>query len=438
MNKSINRRGFLKSSAMGVLGSGLIGSAPLFSQEEKQTPGFPKIKGYHTLGRTGFKASDIGIGTSRGDSITVIKALLDAGVNYIDTAELYGRGVSETNIGQAIKGRDRKSIFISTKLELAPDETKEQYLSRFYKCLERLQSDYFDCLMLHGITEATVKSEVFHQVAQQLKSEGKIRFIGASNHGSRRGVEGQESPMERALLAAVKDGRFDVLLLVYNFLQNKPGEKILAACKEKNIGTTIMKSNPIWRYYGMKEQIEKTRQEGKDIDAHTQESFEQMKRVAAECESFIKENNLQNPVEVRNAALRYVLNNPDAHVLNLAFNTFEDIDNLLPLSGSRLDQKDQKILAAFQEGLGNLYCRHACGICESSCPSHVPVNTIMRYNHYFAAHGGEKYAMEKYARLESIKADKCQTCPGYCQSACPYKVPIHPLLVMAHRQLSLA
>ena len=84
----------------------------------------------------------------------------------------------------------------------------------------------------------------------------------------------------------------------------------------------------------------------------------------------------------------------------------------------------EPILAAYKEECGELYCRHACGICESSCPHHVPVNTIMRYNHYFEAQGSEKFAMEKYAQLETSKADHCRNCAGWCQTSCPYGVPI--------------
>jgi len=67
----------------------------------------------------------------------------------------------------------------------------------------------------------------------------------------------------------------------------------------------------------------------------------------------------------------------------------------------------------------------------------VPVNTIMRYHHYFEAPGGERFAMEKYAGLEGGGADLCVTCAGWCENACPYGVPIQGLLNMAHARLSL-
>ena len=67
----------------------------------------------------------------------------------------------------------------------------------------------------------------------------------------------------------------------------------------------------------------------------------------------------------------------------------------------------------------------------------IPVNTIMRYDHYFVAQGREKHAMAKYAALKSKKADRCQDCAGYCESTCPYGVPVRALLATAHSTLTM-
>jgi predicted aldo/keto reductase-like oxidoreductase len=114
------------------------------------------------------------------------------------------------------------------------------------------------------------------------------------------------------------------------------------------------------------------------------------------------------------------------------------MEQVLSLSGSKLSAWDKEKLAAYKEGCGELYCRHACGVCEPHCPHGVPVNTIMRYNHYFMAQGREKEAMVKYARIPGARADVCSQCSGYCEAACPYNVPIQGMLLLAHNQLSLA
>ena len=116
---------------------------------------------------------------------------------------------------------------------------------------------------------------------------------------------------------------------------------------------------------------------------------------------------------------------------------YDQVKEFLELSGSRLTDRDKQILTAYSQNLGNLYCRHACGLCEHYCPYGVPVNTIMRYDHYFEAQGREKYAMQKYSDLHTAKADQCQTCVGRCEAACPYGVPIQGLLLLAHMNLTV-
>jgi predicted aldo/keto reductase-like oxidoreductase len=243
--------------------------------------------------------------------------------------------------------------------------------------------------------------------------------------------------MEKVLMAAVEDGRFDVLLIVYNFLQKEEGEKVIEAAANKNIATTIMKSDPLGRYFEMKERAEQMKKDGETMDERMQRYMTRMEETAKQAESFLKEHNLKDPAEIKIAALKFVLENPKVNTLNLAFRNFDDVHKYLKLSGTGLGQKEKSMLAAFEKRCGQLYCRHACGICDSSCPQHVPVNTIMRYSHYFDAHGSEKFAMAKYAELETSKADQCQDCGGFCERSCPYGVPIQGLLNLAHDQLTL-
>ncbi len=434
--KGMDRRDFIRASAIGLAGAGTMFSPGAVRAGQEAPPVTAKIKAYRTLGRTGFMASDIGIGTSQTFSTPVLSAALDAGVNYFDTSEGYGRGQAERSIGEAIKGRDRKSLFITTKIRVDEGAGTEQVAEKVGQCLERLQTDYLDCVMLSSPpTAASVKNETYHKGMEELKKQAKVRFTGVASHGSRQ--PGQGDPMEDVLLAAVEDGRFDVILVVYNFLQREAGDKVLEAAAKKNVAATIMKSNPLGRYYSTRERIEQLKAEGKEIDERLRKSMEQMEETARQAESFIKGRGLTTPAEIKAAALKFVLADPRAHTLTLAFNTFDDVQNYVSLSGSGLAAADKGLLAAYEKECGSLYCRHACGLCEPSCPHGVPVNTIMRYNHYFEAQGSERYAMEKYAALDAAHADLCRNCPGFCEKACPHGVPVRPLLVMAHRQLCL-
>jgi predicted aldo/keto reductase-like oxidoreductase len=116
---------------------------------------------------------------------------------------------------------------------------------------------------------------------------------------------------------------------------------------------------------------------------------------------------------------------------------YEDLDFYSALSGERLAATDLRMLTDYTDIFGEFYCRHACGKCEAHCPHGVPVNTIMRYQHYFCAQRREKYAMEKYASLPAGMAGLCSDCSGYCTQACPHQVPIQGLLMMAHQNLVL-
>lgn len=435
--RGINRRSFIKTSAAGMVGAGLIGQTPLGSDDTETKGKTARIKEYRTLGRTGFKVSDIGCGGL--PPVAVLQALLDSGLNYIDTAEGYGRGEAERNVGQAIQGRDRKSLFITTKLGLPRGKnkaSKQDFINRFNKCLERLKTDYVDCLMIHGpSTVEQLKNEAFHAAFKQLKGAGKARFCGLSNHGGH--YSDVKESMEKVLLAAAEDGRFDVFLMVYNFLQREQGENVFKACKEKNIGVTLMKTNPVGKYYLMDERVKKMKEEGRKIPDFYNNYVARLKGYVDQSADFIKRYNLTNPAAVKAAAMKFVLSNPQVHAANYAFKTFEDIDEIIQLSGGRLSQTDTRTLALFEEGCSGLYCRHACGLCESYCPQRVPVNTIMRYNHYFDAQGREKEAIQLYAKLSDKQADTCEQCTGSCEKACPYGVPIQGLLVQAHQNLSL-
>jgi ferredoxin len=106
------------------------------------------------------------------------------------------------------------------------------------------------------------------------------------------------------------------------------------------------------------------------------------------------------------------------------------------LSGTRLGAAEARRLGAYRSGCGELYCRHACGLCEPSCPNGVPVNTIARYLQYSAGQRREREAMELYAALPGARAEACRDCTAPCERACPYGVPVQGLLLLADRQLS--
>jgi predicted aldo/keto reductase-like oxidoreductase len=436
------RRNFLKATTLGLFGAGIAAKDGWARKKESIRPSHQeaqekpevKIKDYRLLGRTGFKVSDLATGYIQDEGI--MGTMLDAGVNYIDTGESYPG--SHQMIGKVIKGRDRKSIFITSKMLMEGETSKEGLIKRTQKILQDLDTEYVDCMMLHcPETVEALQHEGFHAAMKELKTNGRIHYVGVSNHGSF-WFRDPEQTMDKILLAAAEDGRFDVFLFAYNFLKMDQSEKVLEVCKEKKIGTTLMKTTPVFNYYKVKSSVEKTEKEGKEVHPLYKEGLIRFKRNLDKAEQFIKKHNLQNPDEIRAAAIKFALSNPNVNAVCCSIRTYDELNRILSLSGTKLDDADKAILATYKKGCGELYCRHACGVCEPNCPKGVPVNTIMRYNHYFVAQGREKEAMEKYNKIPGTKADVCSTCSGYCERACPHNIPIQGMLLLAHEQLSLA
>jgi predicted aldo/keto reductase-like oxidoreductase len=425
---------------MAALGGGVVAGQPVSGMVRKQQGSDIKILEYRTLGRTGFDVSDIGFGTGNLNNANVMQVALDMGINYIDTAEHYVNGQAERSVGEALKGRDRSKIFITTKLNLQfGGSTRAELRNRFFQCLERLQTDYADCLMIHAVPGVEqITHEAFHSTFQELKAEGKVRFLGLSNHGREQSWWGRmDVPMEDIIGAAAEDGRFDVALFVYNFLQKEQGEKIIEMCRSRDMGVTLMKTDPINLYAGIRENISQTEQSGRQVSEARKRLAQEYESFVAQADEFMQRYGIRSETDARAGATKYVLNNPDVHTVCATVNTFDVLEAFVALSGQKLSADEDSLLNGYEDMLGQYYCRHACGICEPSCPYQVPVNTIMRYNHYYEAQGREKQAMQKFANLMETSVDHCVDCQGHCESACPYNVPVRSLLANAFHNLTL-
>ena len=437
-NHKLNRRNFLRNTSLGFLGAGLLGKTGFANSIQDQENELPKIKEYRTLGRTGFKISDISCGIFSNES--VLKTLLKSGVNYIDTSELYGGGNQERIIGKCIKDYDRKKIFLTTKVFSRPEfKSREDVLNRVRKSLERLQTDYIDCLMIHEATDSKiVKNEFFHSAMDQLKAEGKVKYVGVSCHGHNWREDIPTETMEQILGTAINDGRFDAVLLVYNIINQSEGSRILTLCKKKDIGAIVMKSNPLANLNFGKAYIEQMEKDSIPIPKWMIDMENKLIKYSDQLKNYVKDHKLKSEDELlRDISIPFVLENPIVSTVLYTFTNFNDVESVIPLSGKKLTAQGKTILDQYVKNYGILNCHIGCGICESECPHNVPVNTIMRYNYYFANKQQEKYAMQKYQELPGGKPDLCLNCEGYCEQACPYGVLTRPLLAIAHHNLSI-
>jgi len=421
-------------AGVGIAGSGTIYGSDKNEPQQQQ----PKIREYRILGRTGFRVSDIGCGAMGITNENVLKAIISGGINFIDTAEAYAKGNNERLIGRVIKDFPRESLFINTKIAVTEKDTIESLITRVKKSLERLDAGYIDGLMLWNTSAAReTDNKVFHSAVRQMKKKGIVRFSGVTCHGANFIGEPPET-MEQVISHAVESGRFDAVMFVYNYVQQDMGAKILALCAKHNVGATLMKTDPFGgAYLNVTDAVRKYRDENKPVPENIQNVYDKIMKKQENAMPFLQSHGITDINSRKEAAIGFALNNPAVSSVLITFSNFTEVNDYIKLSGTRLNDKIISFVNSMRDTYGPLYCRHACGICESKCPSGVPVNTIMRYNHYFTAQSREKYAIKQYHELSGTNAEKCSACKGFCESACPYGVPVQALLANAHRNLSL-
>lgn len=438
----MSRRAFLATGGAAAAASGL--SLPVRAEDSGERP---KIVSFRTLGRTGFHVSDVSMGGAA-DQANVFRYAYDHGVNYFDAAESYNNGATEKALGEALQHMDRSKVFITTKLHFEASETEEGILDRFTKCQERLRTDMVDALFIHSARDVGILDHGgFHGAVKRLKQDGRLRFTGVSCHGPR-GQEGDS--MAKILTTAAADGRFDLMLLVYNFMNSDEGEQVLAACKEHGVGTTAMKTAPgtveadpydpenpskEWAEY-----IERRMQRGdsrEQVEKRIRDWIAEQEETYREAAPFMEEHGISTRNDLHIAAVKWALSNPGLHTACIGFEDFDAIDRLIPVSGTQLTRRESRALDHYRLARSSSYCRHGCTACVAACPEAVPVSTVMRYAYYFTEQGREKLAMTKYLRLTGGGSSPCTACSGHCVGACPHGVNIQSNLLRAHGLLTL-
>lgn len=387
----LKRRNFITALASGVLGLGMPrrvkagqgGTLP--GQNELPAP---RIKKYNPLGKTGLKVSDVSCGAISLFESNVLRYAYDCGVNYFDTAESYLRMKGEAYVGRALK-EVRDKVIITTKhgYDFRQKIEKASVIKRMEESLKRLQSDYVDIAMVHGLNDLSpvLNNQEIMSAYEQLRKDGKVRFTGFSTHNA------------KITLKQALDSDFaQVVLFIYNHMEGKEIEPLVKAVREKGIGTVAMKI------------------------------------FAGGMQGNLK--GLISPeVSYPQAAIRWVLSNPDIDACIPTLSSYSHVEEYVAASGRPLDRAALGMIARYQQLTHNLYCRVSCSDCLAACPNNVAVNDVLRYAMYFEHYGLEKEAMMYYAGMElAHKPLGCASCPGYCESACPYGLKVRARLMHAH------
>ena len=205
---------------------------------------------YRTFGKLGWTVSEIGIGTwaiggdkwgpqDDNESRKTLHTAIDNGINFIDTAQVYGKGRSEKVIGEVLKERT-EDIYVATKIPPKPGSPRpiseyadvNQYYPRTFiieeceKSLRRLKRDYIDLLQFHTWTSSFNIADEWIDASLKLKKDGKIRSISVSVPDNR----------QDSVIGAIVDKKIDAVQVLYNIFEQSAQYNLFPVCEEFNIG----------------------------------------------------------------------------------------------------------------------------------------------------------------------------------------------------------
>ena len=202
---------------------------------------------YRTLGKTGIKVSPYCLGAmmfgaagnpDHNEGIRIIHKALDAGINFIDTADAYSRGESEEIVGKALKGR-RDNVVLATKAHIPMgDDPNQQGNSRRWlmravdDSLRRLQTDHIDLFQIHRPAPDTDIEETLSALTDLVRA-GKVRAIGSSTFPVSEIIEAQWIAERRGL------ARFRTEQPPYSILNRGIEREVLPACERYGMGAMV-------------------------------------------------------------------------------------------------------------------------------------------------------------------------------------------------------
>lgn len=334
-------------------------------------------------------------GTGRFDRVEgkkIIDTAIRSEINLFDTAYTYQDGDSEKVLGEALSGYPRDSYMLSTKFYVAASNDIE---SVFEEQLERLQTDYVDFYLLHGVDENYIEAYMDEErdylgYMLEQKRRGRIRHMGFSSHGA------------PETLASFLDwySDFDMALIQLNYLD----WTLLRAREQYEILTAH--GIPVWVMEPLK---------GGRLSQLDYESAEVLKNAA-------------DDRTISSWGFRFLMGLPNVHTVLSGMSSVEQVmENAKTFEAKTpLDDAEEaaleKAAAVFKEKLG-VPCS-SCGYCCSVCPAGLDIPLLLRgYNEWRVS--GKTW---RVAALDTaVKPEKCLNC-GACLKRCPQKIKIPEIL----------
>jgi len=298
---------------------------------------------YAFLGRTGLKVSRLCLGTmnfgpqtEEADSHAIMDKALELGINFFDTANVYGwkrgEGVTEKIIGRwfAQGGGRREKTVIATKVygDMGdwPNESRLSALHIKRACedsLRRMQTDYIDLYQMHHIFRPAPWEEIW-QAMEQLVREGKVLYVGSSNFAGWHIAKANEAAKARNFMGLVSEQS------LYNLAARTVELEVLPACEDYGLGVIPWSPLQGGLLGGILGKIESGRRASERIQKMLDEKRPQIEAYEAFCKELGEE-----PADV---ALAWLLHNPVVTAPIIGPRTMEQLDGSLRALEIKLDE----------------------------------------------------------------------------------------------------
>lgn len=352
------------------------------------------------VGKTGEMASLLGFGCMRfpeKDNVIeqdkveeMVDYAISHGVNYFDTAYVYGDGKSERSISKALKKYPRDSYYLTDKLPLWICNKKEDMEKVFNETLERLDTDYIDFYLIHSMDKAKFEKMIeFGAIpfVEEKRRQGKIKHVGFSFHDD-------EECLKNMLDA--HDWDFVQLQLNYYDWKTSKAESLYKLAEEKNVPIIVME--PI---------------RGGSLANPPKEVREIFKSI--------------NDNEPAAWALKFVASLPNVKVILSGMSDFDQVKQNIETLGNfnSLDENEKKGFEKAVEYLNSLDIVPCTG-CEYClpCPKGVKIPNLFRtYNEYISFGNEEVFKTKTQGELKDYGPDLCVKC-GLCKKKCPQHLDI--------------
>ncbi len=309
------------------------------------------------LGRTGLKVSRLCLGTinfgphtTEADSFAIMDKALELGINFFDTANVYGwklgEGVTETILGNwfAQGGGRREKTIIATKVygRMGDWPNQSRLSARHIReavegSLKRMQTDYIDLYQFHHIDRLTPWEEIW-QACETLVAQGKVLYIGSSNFAGWHIAKANETARARHFMGLVCEQS------LYNLTDRMIELEVIPACKDYGLGLIPWSPLAGGLLGGVLEKIEKGRRASENLQKEIDKQRPQLEKWEAFCKTMG-----ESPADV---ALAWLLNNPVVTAPIIGPRTLEQLTGSLRALEIKLDETALKTLDEIWPGPG--------------------------------------------------------------------------------------